>query len=188
MLQGIDYAGRGFGGVMVISTIRGSSELIDRYERGQANLAQLGIGGIREATSGVVGLRMLRGARVGTGVFILIAALEVGEAYAGDYDSATERRRAIDASVRNAAISTGCMLAGEILIATANPIGIAAGAIVMFLGPTVINLLFGDETPESLLPDEITDVDDRLVQLLTGPGLSSAGCRSRGATRASVKK
>ena len=167
MLQGLGWVGRGLGGVMVITTIRGSADLIDQYERGQANLAQLGIGAVRNATSGVVGLRMLRGARVGVGVFVVISVLDVGMAYAGDYDSETERRRAIGAAARDAAIHTGCLIAGEMLIATMNPIGIAAGAVIMFLGPAIIDLLFGDDPPESLYPDEVGEVDEVLVELLS---------------------
>jgi hypothetical protein len=176
MMQGLDYVGRGMGAVMVISTIRGTVDLIDRYEHGQANLAQLGIGGAREITSGIVALRMLRGARVSPGVFVLISALEIGEAVAGDYDSESARRRAVDTAVRNAAVNTGCMVVGELLMATMNPIGIAAGAIVMFLGPILIGLLF-DDTPEELYPEEVGEVDELLRNLIREYEIVTGGLR-----------
>jgi hypothetical protein len=166
MLAGLDVIGRGMGGVMLISTIRGAPELIQRYESGRANLPQTVLGGARELTSGWVGLRMIRGVPVKSGVFVVISALEVAEAMTGDYESETQRDRAVSGAVRNAAISTGCMYIGEALIDTMNPIGIAVGAVIMFLGPTIINLLFGDDTPESLYPEEVSAVDESLKQLM----------------------
>lgn len=166
MMRGLNAVGRPLGAFMVYTTIRGSKELIDRYADGQVNLAQLGIGGLHAATGGVVGVRMLIGRRVHPGVFVVMSLLEVGQAMAGDYDSATERKRAVDSAVRNAAINTGCLLVGEALIATMNPIGIVAGAVIMFFGPAIIGLLVGDDAPEKLLPDEVGKVDETLTTLV----------------------
>src|SRR5262249_25105463 len=141
------------------------ADMIDRYQEGEANLAQLGIGGARTITSGVVGLRMLRGARVSSGVFVVISMLDVAEAMAGDYDSARQRRRAVGSAVRGAAINIGCMYVGEALMATMNPIGIAAGAIIMFLGPIILGKLL-DDSPEELYPDIVTDTGKTLRKLL----------------------
>ncbi|HSN29717.1 MAG TPA: hypothetical protein VLT45_25695, partial [Kofleriaceae bacterium] len=89
----------------------------------------------------------------------------IAEAIAGDYDSQTQRDRAIDSAVRNAAVNTACMYIGQALIETGNPIGIAAGAIIMFLGPTILGKLF-DDTPESLYPDVVTETGKTLASLL----------------------
>ena len=166
LLKQLERGGRFLGGVMVISTITGSKDLIDRYEEGHINAKQFGLGAARQLTSGVVGLRMLGGLKVNSSTFVVISMLEIGEAMVGDYDYGAQRDRAINHAVRSSVVNLGCMYVGEALIATANPIGIVAGAIVMFLGPIIINALFGDDTPESLFPSEITDVEKRLVELV----------------------
>ncbi|HSN28336.1 MAG TPA: MBL fold metallo-hydrolase, partial [Kofleriaceae bacterium] len=71
MLEGLEITGRIMGGVMVISTITGTKDMIERYENGQATLAQLGIGSTREITSGIVALKMLKGEPVGNGAFVV---------------------------------------------------------------------------------------------------------------------
>jgi hypothetical protein len=166
MLKGLGYVGRAMGAVMVISTIRGSRDLIENYERGSATLAQLGIGETKAFVSGVVGLRMLTGGHVPSGVFVAISILDIGEAMAGDYETAGDKRAAVDNAVRGAAINTGCMVVGEALMETGHPIAILAGAAIMFLGPVVLSALFGDDTPESLYPEEVTDVSETLGKLI----------------------
>lgn len=167
MLGAVETGGRAMGAVMVYSTITGSADMLDRYEAGQINTTQLALGSVRQATSAVVGVRMVTGMRVNPGVFVVMTALEIGEAATGDYDSTWQRDRAIDTAVRNGAVNLGCMAVGEALMATANPVGIVAGVAVMFLGPVLINLLFEDEGPEPLLPDEVGAVDSTLRDLLS---------------------
>ncbi|NUO63624.1 MAG: DUF4157 domain-containing protein, partial [Gemmatimonadaceae bacterium] len=169
MLGALEVTGRVMGAVMAVSSVTGSAELIDRYEQGTATTGQLVVGGAERITSGIVGLQMLRGARVGGAAFAAISILQVGEAALGHYQDTRDRNIAVTDTAIRGAVSLACMAIGEALIATMNPIGILAGAAIMFLGPQILDVLGLTawlERKFGFLPEDVTGLHQDLRRLL----------------------
>src|SRR5205823_6178639 len=119
--------------VMVYSTIKGEADVIDRYQRGDETKLGAVIGSVHNAGNAVVGVRMITGARVAPGVFVVLSMLEVVETTQRTYATSREHDTEVAYAAARAAVNTGLMFVGEALIATANPVGIVAGLAVMFL-------------------------------------------------------
>ena len=86
-------------------------------------------------TAGVVGLRMLRGINVNPAVFVVLAALEVGEAAFRHYDTDEQRDIAVGQAEASALINLGCLAVGMAIMKIPHPSAIVAGLIITFLGP-----------------------------------------------------
>jgi hypothetical protein len=169
MVQTLEFTGRVMGAAMAISSVTGEADLIERYQQGTATTGQLVAGTAERVTSGVVGLQMLRGAKVGPTAFVLISLLQIGEAALGHYDDSRDRNIAMASAAIHGAVSLGCMVLGEVLIATMNPIGILAGAAIMFLGPMLLEVFGLSDWLErrlGFLPADVTGLHQDLRNLL----------------------
>lgn len=169
MVGALEVTGRVMGAVMAVSSIRGEADLIERYQQGNATAGQLVAGTAERVTSGVVGLQMLRGAKVGGTVFAVISVLQVGEAALGEYEDTRDRNIEMTSAAIHGAVGLACMMIGEVLIATMNPIGILAGAAIMFLGPMLLEVLGLHEWLErrfGFYPSDVTGLHQDLRRLL----------------------
>lgn len=162
--------GRGAGLVMVITTVTGEGELMKRWREGQATNAEAALGSVHNITAGVVGLRMLRGINVNPAVFVVLAALEVGEAAVRHYDAEEQRDIAVGLAEASALINLGCLAVGTAIMRIPHPAAVVAGLIITFLGPVIMRLFGIDEWIEkrrSFNPPEVVEVLQKLRKLLT---------------------
>lgn len=168
--QAAEVIGRGAGLLMVITTVTGEGELMKRWREGQATNAEAALGTAHNITAGVVGLRMLRGVNVNPAVFVVLAALEVGEAAVRRYDTEEQRDIAVGQAEASALINLGCMGVGMAIMKIPHPAAVIAGLIITFLGPVVMRLFGVDEWIErrrSFNPSEVVEVLQKLRKLLT---------------------
>jgi hypothetical protein len=167
--QVAEAVGRGMGVVMVVTTVTGEGELMRRWQEGKATDAEAAIGSVRNVTSGVVGLLMMRGISVHPGVFVVMAALEVGEAAVRHYDTEEQHDTAVAHAAASAAINLGCMAVGMAIMRIPHPATVIAGLLITFAGPLVMRLLKVDEWIEkrnAFNPPEVVEVLQKLRKLL----------------------
>jgi hypothetical protein len=168
--EAADVVGRGAGLVMVITTVTGEGELMKRWSEGGATNAEAAFGSTHNITAGVVGLRMLRGVKVHPGVFVVMAALEVGEAVFRHYDTEEQRDIAVGSAEASALVNLGCMALGTAIMRIPHPATVIAGLIITFLGPLIMRVFGIDEWIErrrSFNPPEVVEVLQKLRKLIT---------------------
>jgi hypothetical protein len=166
---GAEAFGRVMGGVMVYTTISGEDQLIDRYEKGLETGLGAVVGTMHNAGSAVAGVRMISGARVAPGVFVVLSMLDVIETSQRTYATSREHDTEVAYATARAAVNTALMYVGEALIATGNLVGIIAGTAVMFLGDKILKALGIHDLLEEAFafePREITRVHKHLAELL----------------------
>jgi hypothetical protein len=143
--QVAEGVGRIGGVVMVATTITGESDLLARWGKGKAAGGEVAIGTLKNVSSGAVGVLMLRGINVHPGVFVVLAVLEVGEAYLRPTDTQEQHDIAVFQAVGSSAVNLGCMGVGMALMAIPTPVTFVGGLIISTLGPVLLKALGVDE-------------------------------------------
>jgi Domain of unknown function (DUF4157) len=167
--KGAELVGRGLGAVMVYQLVKGEAELEERYQKGEAGLAELGVGTVHNLYGMSIGVRMVGAIHVAPGEFVLMAALDITQTALREYQTSAQRNTAIAYSVIRNALSLGLMYAGTALMEGGGPWGIILGMGLMFLVDPILNALGVYDWLErkfSFMPDEVVEVTQKLRTLL----------------------
>jgi hypothetical protein len=161
---------RGFGALMVYQSFHAETDVLVRASQGRASAAEALATTAHSALGVSVGYRMLRGAQVSPGVFVVISLLEVAEAATRDYASADQRRTEIAYAALRGGVNLGLMYVGGVLMAAIPPpLGVLAGLGVMMLGDTILEALGAHDWIEQLMsfqPRQVTKAEQRMRDLL----------------------
>ena len=169
MQKGLDLFGRGMGGVMIYQNIKGSTDALTRYGQNEANAAETSLALTKSALGITVGYRMLRGAHVGMGEFVVISVIDVAQTALGTYESSAEWNTEVTYALVSNAVSLALSAVGMALIETANPVGVIAGLAVMFLGDPLLEWLGVHDwlaKKFAFMPDEYIEVQTELDSLI----------------------
>jgi hypothetical protein len=167
--KGMVVADRLGGGLMVLQTVQGAGTLLQRYGKNEANAPETAIGLTKSALGVSIGYRMLRGAHVGMGEFVILSVLDITQTLLADYESTEQRNAAVAYSVVSNSVNLALSLIGMALIATANPVGIIAGFVVMMLGESILDFFGVREWLEkkfAFMPDTYIEVQKDLEKLV----------------------
>lgn len=171
-------AGRGLGAVMIVHSVHGLGDTASGLREGEVTLPQSALQVARDAAGIHMGIRLIRARHVGAGSLILYAALDIGAAALGEYETTEDRDIALYGAAINQGVNALCMLVGQGFIefgvwAPTHPLVKAAligfGAAVMFGGPLVLQLLGLDGYVVdwfSFPPAEVTRVQRRIRGLI----------------------
>ncbi|HSN28957.1 MAG TPA: MBL fold metallo-hydrolase, partial [Kofleriaceae bacterium] len=143
-----EVLGRGMGALMVVHSIEELGGALDDAAKGNGSAPNLALRLTHSAYGVDMGLRMVRGAHVGGGEFVLMSVIEIGIAASGDYDTASERQAAITNAELSAAANLGCMAIGQgVMYASAalpppfDLVGFGLGLAITFAGDWFLDVL-----------------------------------------------
>lgn len=199
-------SGRVFGGLMIIQTVRGQAEQIQRYEDGRATLPQTAVGTAHNALGISVGLRMVRGIHVNPAEFVVLSALDITQTALVTYENETQRNIEVTYSAIRNGVNLALMVAGGALMRTNHPIAVLAGLGIMMAGDKALEVLGVHDALErafEFLPAEVTNVNQDLRRLIEeysvilgaqelvargDEGLRQVGAADPGAVRSAANK
>jgi hypothetical protein len=168
----VEEAGKVGGLVMIATTVLGETDLVRRWTEGKATGAETLVGTAHSLTSGIVAVRMLKGLKVSPGVFVVLAIMEVGEAWFRHYDTQEQKDIAVLRAEVSAAIGLACMAIGQAIMMIPHPIATITGFLVMTFGPIILDAIFGErianwaERRRSLNPGAVVEVLQKLRKLI----------------------
>jgi len=174
----VKAVGRGMGALMVVHSVSGIQETGQALATGDVTLPQGALQIVRDAMGVRMGVRMLQGRHVGPGSLVIYAMVDIGAAFAGEYETSEARDIAVYGTAIRHGIGAICMVAGQAVIeagvaAPTHPlikgllIGLGFG--IMLGGPAILEALglagyFVDWF--SFPPAEVTRVHRRIEELL----------------------
>ena len=136
--KALDAFGRGMGAVMIITTIHGQLDLIDRLRSKQANSGEAVLGTMHNLLAGAVAVRMVRGLHVGLGTMAVMSVLDFSQALARDYETDEQRNIEVAYSAITNTINFGVMAAGMAIARIPHPATMIAGTLITVLGPMIL--------------------------------------------------
>jgi hypothetical protein len=173
MKQGMDVFGRAMGGVMIYQNVIGGVDELTKYADDKAGGAATAVGVAKSAYGINIGYRMLSGAHVGMPEFVILSILDVTETALKNYASTEEWNTEVTYSVIRNTVSLACAALGGYIveggIATGNPLIVAAGLVVMFLGDPILEALGIKGWLAKKFdwrPDEYIDLESDLAKLI----------------------
>ncbi len=165
--------GKGSGVIMIATTVTGEGELLARWKQGKATGKEAAIGSMKNIASGGIGLMMLRGMDVHPAAFVIIAALEVGEAAWRHYDTEEQHDIGMYQAAASAGINLACMGIGMALMAIPTPVTFIGGLILSTIAPLLLKAFGIDEKIAewaerrgAFNPSEVVEVLQTLRKLL----------------------
>lgn len=167
--QVLEGFGRGMGVVMVVTTVRGQVDLIERLKNKKANLQEGVLGTVHNVAAGVVAVRMVRGMHVGLGAMAALAVLDIATVASRDYNTEEERNIEIAYSAISNSINLGLMAAGMAIARIPHPVTMIAGTLIAFAGPWILEKLGVHAWLERKLefnPASVTQVKQTLRDLM----------------------
>lgn len=160
--------GKAMGAVMVYQSISGGGDLLKKYGQDEAHLPETAVGVSKSALGVSIGYRMLRGAHVGMGEFVVLSVLDVTQTALQSYDSSEEFNTEVTYAIIRNGVSLALAAVGMALMEL-GPFGILAGLGVMFLGDPVLEALGLHEwlaKKFAFLPDENIETETALNDLI----------------------
>jgi Domain of unknown function (DUF4157)/Metallo-beta-lactamase superfamily len=167
--KGAAVFGQAMGGVMLLQNISGAEGLLKRYGQDEANAAETAVGFTKSALGMRIGYRMLRGAHVGMGEFVILSVLDIGQTALSNYESSEEFKTEVAYAIARNGVNLALSMVGMALIETANPVGIVAGLAIMFLGDSLLEWLGVHDwlaKKFAFMPDELIEIQTDLDKLI----------------------